>query len=259
MVAVALAPGAARAWDGDDLWNNPANGGGAAPGQTGSISPGGGGIFGTGGARDYFITCANCHVNDQNQQGQIDLAVMFTPPLTVTAGQSSYKPGQLYQVSAQLTGEHLGLSGCGPYVNGNVNNMVATVEDASGRTAGLLASDSGQSSASCPATAPMVTTGTTIMSGDCHAVAAQSGKPAANRTQWYFSWTAPAAGSGALTMYWGAVDGDCKMDSFGDDVRVNRLTMTEGPAVQAPRRPYALAALLLLPALWWATRRKRPT
>ena len=48
-----LGTNAARAWDGPELWYEPAHG----------AVPGGGGIFGTGGERDHHITCEHCHVD----------------------------------------------------------------------------------------------------------------------------------------------------------------------------------------------------
>jgi hypothetical protein len=240
-----LGSASARAWDGDMLWNNPANGGNGAVGSTNALMPGGGGIYGTGGARDYNITCASCHVNDKQQQGQIDATLTFNPPLG--AG-NAYKPGTQYTVTVALVGEHLGLSGCGPYVDGNINQFSASIEDASGRGAGVLVSDSGQSASSCPSAAPMNPTGTTILYGDCHAVSSRAGKSMVNTTSWTFTWTAPAAGAGPITIYWGIVDGDCMMDSFGDDVKTGSTKLTEGTATAERRsRPFALAWLPLLP------------
>ena len=42
----------AAAWDGYNNWCDPASG----------KTAGGGGIIATGGARDYRITCAHCHI-----------------------------------------------------------------------------------------------------------------------------------------------------------------------------------------------------
>src|SRR6185295_5087437 len=99
-------------------------------------------------------------------------------------------PGQSYQVKVSLVGEHLGKSGCGQYLS-HVNNFAATFEDAGGKLAGVLSSDSGQSSASCPQVMPKPINGTTLLYGDCHAVTSSGGE---NMTQWTFSWKAPASG-----------------------------------------------------------------
>jgi hypothetical protein len=250
-----LAPTAAHAWDGDTLWGSPANGGNGAPGTMNALVPGGGGIYGTGGARDYNITCASCHVNDKQQQGKIDGKLTFNPPLG--AG-DSYRPGTQYTIGVALVGEHLGLSGCGPYVDGNINQFGASIEDAAGKSVGVLASDSGQSSASCPAAAPMTSSGTTLLYGDCHAIVSRGGKTMVNTTSWSFTWSAPAAGTGPVTISWGVVDGDCAMDSFGDDVKTGSTKLTEGTAArEAAPGPYGLAILILGPALAVVSRRRR--
>src|SRR4051812_44929401 len=92
-LVAALAPATSRAWDGPDLWYSPAAG----------AQPGGSAIIGTGGALDHNVTCANCHLKAESK---IDLKLDFTPPLPTVAGQPGYAPGQKYQVSVQLTGEH---------------------------------------------------------------------------------------------------------------------------------------------------------
>ena len=256
LIAIALllaVPSLAQAFDGQDLWYTPANGGIAPPGDMTALPPGGGGIFGTGGAHDYGITCGNCHLNDKLQQGKIDLAFVFSPALGSVAGQATYKPGQTYTVTATMSGEHLGQSGCDQYVTGNINNFAATIENASGKTAGALSSDSGQSSTSCPAKAPMVSSGTTMVYGDCKVIFSMGGaKTDAGRVSWTFTWTAPAAGSGALTMFWGVVDGDCMMDSLNDDVKVGTTRMAEATAAREQRTPTRWAFVLLGPLVWIA-------
>jgi hypothetical protein len=173
----------------------------------------------------------------------------------------TYEPGQTYQVDVALIGEHLGLSGCDPFVT-HTNNFVAAFEDASGNVAGTLTSDSGQSSTNCPPTiASPPPPGTTAVYGDCHAVIAYG----ADRTTWHFAWTAPASGAGPLTVFYGAVDGNCDMKSLGDDVVVSSLALGEATAQIAPpeREPgeasrlASLAPLLPLIGLVIAARRRR--
>src|SRR5688572_6957029 len=194
---------AARAWDGPTLWYEQAHG----------AVPGGGGIFGTGGARDHNITCEACHV--ERPTGVIDAALVFTPPLGDVAGMKVYSPGQTYQVRLDLVGELVGLSGCGPYGR-NINNFAATFE-ADGQPAGLLMSDSGQSQDACPTNYDMSWAGTTALYRDCDVVLATDNDD--GRTSWFFSWRAPAAGSGMVTVSYGVVDGDCSMMSMGDAVK----------------------------------------
>jgi hypothetical protein len=218
VLAIASLASPALAWDGPPYWFDPANG---APATPYNVSPGGGGILGTGGAGDYNITCANCHVK---AAGQIGLTLAFdgAPPPAM------YTPGHAYQVTATMTGEHLGLSGCmGSPPLANNNNFAMTAEDDSGMVAGSFAADSG-SSAACPPAAPdpqRFSTGTYLY-GDCHAVLTTG----AGRTSWSFTWTAPAAGAGNVTVHYAGVDGDCMMDSLNDDVKVGTITMGEGMA-----------------------------
>jgi hypothetical protein len=223
------AAGTARAWDGHTLWYDSASG----------ANPGGGGIIGTGGVTDYNITCAHCHTDAMSQ---IDVQLAFTPPLEDVGGEAVYAPGQTYQVAVTLVGEYLGTSGCEMYM-ARTNNFAATVEDVSGKVAGVLASDSGQSSTNCPQDSPGPGAGTTLMYRDCHAVFSNG---AEDRTSWAFSWTAPAAGSGQLTLYYGAVDGNCDMTSKGDDVKVGTLKLGEAMAARAPGRGAPAGRLALL-------------
>ena len=241
-----LAPTVAQAWDGPDLWFAPAAG----------KSPGGNGVIGTGGALDHNITCASCHMKAEST---IDLALDFTPPLPSVGGQPTYTPGQKYTVGVKLVGEHLGLNGCGQYLT-HVNNFAATVENASGKLAGVLGSDSGQTSTSCPKDLPKPINGTTVLYGDCHAVISSG---AENLAAWSFVWTAPAAGSGGLTLYYGAVDGDCDMMSMNDDVKMGTIKLGEATAalVLPPRENPSRTAwfgLGLLP-LGLAARLRRRT
>jgi hypothetical protein len=216
-LVVALTPAKSHAWDGPDLWYSSAAG----------KQPGGAAIIGTGGATDHNITCANCHTKGENK---IDLKLEFSPPLPSVGGLPTYTPGQTYQVSVKLTGEHLGLSGCGQYLT-HVNNFAATIENGGGKLAGVLSSDSGQSSANCPKSMPKPINGTTVLYDDCHAVLASGAEKLAS---WSFGWTAPEAGAGPLTLYYGAVDGNCDMMSLNDDVKVGSLKLGEATASSAP-------------------------
>ncbi len=244
LILCSLAPASpAVAWDGPTLWHEPAD----------AASPGGGGIFGTGGARDYSITCEHCHVG-QPKTGSIDAAVSFTPP--IGGATPLYTPDQTYQVRIDLIGEFRGLSGCGPYT-ANANNFAATFEDAGGATVGVLTSDSGQTQTSCPFDYPMPAGGTTGLYRDCEVV---FGKDDPDLTSWTFSWRAPPAGSGAITMSYGVVDGDCGMMSMADAVKMGKVELGEGMASRRPRtgRSGSALALLLVPLVLAAARRRLP-
>jgi hypothetical protein len=188
---------------------------------------GGSGIYGTGSQTDFGILCTHCH---DKSPGKVDATVGFAPALLGAAGAEKYLPGQAYQVTVDLVGEHLGIGKAGNY-----NAMVATFEDAGGRIAGTMAADSTGSSTNCPANAPAdpnvapYDTKTTIMYGDCHGVLPIFNGPAHNRTRWTFTWTAPAAGRGTVTMYYGLTDGDGDETSDGDDNKLGTKKLTEGP------------------------------
>jgi len=238
----------ASAWDAPELWYDPAQGAKATPYN---VSPGGGGIIGTGGQTDFAITCASCHTSTGVQNaGSISLD--FTP-----AFNGQYVPGQTYTITATLKGEHLGLSGCDPTMD-NRNEMAVTFEDDMGKVAGSMQADYG-STASCPSTPPASGfTGSTVMWKDCHAVIANTLK---NATSWTFKWTAPAQGAGNVTLYYGAVDGDCSMSSMGDDVKTGMMKLSEKTAMndvpKSNRSMYAMLAFVPIIAGVFSRRRRK--
>lgn len=200
-------------------WHDPANGAPSNGGRAGA-----GGIYGMGSAKDYFITCANCHINGK---GMVDAKLTPTPAWEKVNNQDAYKPGQAYTIKLDLTGEHLGLN----QNMDNLNGMAFTVEDQGGNVKGTFTSDTtpAVSSANCPANYPKPdpANGTTYTYGDCHGVVFI---PRPNGTSWTFTWTAPAAGTGQLTAYYGVVDGDHNgKSSLDDDVKMVAQKLVEGP------------------------------
>lgn len=232
VLALSLTPQAALAWDGFHNWYSPASG-------SSDADPGGGGIIGTGGAQDFGITCANCHVESE---GLIALRLTFSPPLESLGGNEGYVPGQTYSVTATLSGEHRGLDGCGQYVS-HTNGFAAAFEDVSGTNTGTLVSDSGQRSDACPALdslrdgsgAWQRPVGTTMVVESCHAVISLETGDQNPRTSWQFQWIAPPAGTGEVTVHYGAVDGDCVMDSFNDDVQTGSIPLQEASTARTPK------------------------
>lgn len=200
-------------------WHDRADGNQSNNGRAGA-----GGLYGMGSAMDRGITCSHCHIK---AAGQIGTTITPTPAWGTVNGSSAYKPGQKYSITVAMTGEHRGLN----QGNNNLNGMAITVEDQAGKVKGVFESDTMPvvSSAACPANYPMQnpTTGTTYLYGDCHGVIYI---PRPNATSWTYSWTAPAAGTGALTMYYGVVDGDADgKSSLDDDVKMGTLKLVEGP------------------------------
>jgi len=243
VLMMSLWPSLALAWDGPQLWHEPADG----------SAPGSGGIFGTGGVRDYRIVCADCHVDPAGSPIQIDFT--FVPALGRVGDTSTYQPGQRYEVTARLVGESLGPP-CDAYMS-HVNGFAATFEDGAGASVGVLESDSGQSQASCPTVYPDPQSGTTVLYQECDVVVPTAGE---NRTQWRFFWRAPSSG-GLVHVYSGGVDGDCGMSSMGDASVAGELLLAQATAQRnrpAPSAPGGLA-WTLVPAIMlggWRLRRK---
>lgn len=207
--AGALAYPFGRSWH-DRADGNPSNGGRA----------GAGGIYGTGGQTDYGITCAHCHIG---AQGKIDVQNTPTPAWQMVNNQAAYKPGQTYQITLNMLNEWKGLN----QMNNNLNGFAATFENQSGKVAGTLISDSGVDSGACPANYPANNPATTTyVYGDCHAVLYV---PHPNTTSWSFSWKAPAAGAGQVTLFYSVVDGDhADKSSLDDDVKSGTVKLVEG-------------------------------
>jgi len=182
---------------------------------------GAGGIYGTGSQHDWGIKCSHCHIGSP---GMIDLEFVIFPDWANVGGDPAYVPGERYTITMNMIGEHLG----DPTDNRNGVNVV--IEDAVGDRAGHYYTDSGVDSVNClPAypdpDPPRVTTYTYY---DCHAVLA-AGTPSAILTSWTFDWEAPAAGTGDVTIFWGAVDGDKNdLSSLDDDVKEGVIQLREG-------------------------------
>jgi hypothetical protein len=193
----------------------------------------GGDIHGTGSNHDWGVTCAHCHINDKQQQGKIDFTITTTPAFAKKNGLDSYVPGTTYQITTAMTGEHLGLA----LVNTNFNGFGLTIEDQSGKTQGVFTSDETppKVSTNCVAVPTMVPDaiikGTTTIRGDCSTLVSLA---KSNLTTWNFTWKAPAAGAGQLTIYYGVVDADYSTNgstrsSLGDDVKIGTKKLVEGP------------------------------
>jgi len=204
-----------------------------AAGDASQNRAGAGGIYKTNGKQDFGIKCSDCHTNGAGTIG-VSLTIIKLPSSAATGwdvvgGADGYEPGATYQVQVDLTGQHLFAA-----TNMDTNGMVATFEDQSGNLAGVLTSDSGQTSSSCPSTYPFpgVHKGpgggaTTVLFGDCHAVISFLN---VQSTTWNFEWTAPSAGTGDVTLHLGVVDGDTGGSSSLDDDTVERsFVLVEGP------------------------------
>ncbi len=217
VLLVTAAP--AAAWDGPELWYDRAD----------AASPGGGGIFGTGGLRDHRVTCSHCHV-DRVENG-VTLDLRFQPALGSAGGEATFQAGQRYRIDVSLVGETLG-SICDPYMM-NMNGFAVAFENDGGAIVGTLESDSGQIQSNCPTNFTDPPSGTTALYRDCQTVFSIAPEDVA---AWTFYWTAPATG-GTVRMYYGGVDGDCTMSSRGDGVVAGRRTLIGASAQSASPAP----------------------
>ncbi len=204
-----------------------------------SSDVGAGFIFGTGSQKDWGITCAMCHIDNAKQQGNVSMTFTPTPAFEMVQGQAAYKPGQVYQMTAVMTANSGSLLGKGK--TEDLDHFAVTIEDANGALAGTLASDtcmggpqSCVSTANCPANftpinqlPPNATTYT--YGAGCTTLFSLSRKPTLNT--WKFSWTAPKAGAGSVTLFYGGVDGNGggePIRSLDDDVTIGTIKIAEG-------------------------------
>lgn len=235
------------------FWTSPANGistmssapgaaytyaaGSPAPYPAGNVP-----IYGTGGARDYGVTCASCHTK---APGLIDASVVPTPAWQLINGNMAYKPGQQYSITVNLINEQKAV---GQAAN-NLNGMALTIENQNGQGVGIFANDAATpvTTNNCPAPTfaslsgaaeSNITTaattylvspasgGATAANGACYTVIFTA---RLNTTSWTFKWTAPAAGAGPATVFYGVVDGDSSgKNSTGDDVKQGKTLLVEG-------------------------------
>jgi len=185
------------------------------PGSDFDKSPGaggGGGIFYAGVPREKGWTCAACHID---APGKIKLSMVSS---LVT--DRRYSPGQAYPITVQLVGEHAGLGS--PQSNYNTMAVAAVLGDGSvgGRFSGYAPED--------------FYDGTTTL--------VSAGKKV-GVTSWTFTWNAPSAMLGPVTIYLCVVDGNganaapgvTLTDPFGDDVACGSVTVTE--AIVGSREP----------------------
>jgi hypothetical protein len=210
-------------------------------------TPGGSDIFATGGVSDWGLTCANCHIK---APGLIDATVLPTPAWPLMGGLKAYSPTKSYAISVTLVGEHLKVNDATLPVPDNLNSFALAIEDQNGKPQGVFTTDgtnalfartsTGPECASKnavlpagfwevqpPATYTNNNTGTTFLGGDCHAIVNLS---IPNKVNWKFTWTAPKAGTGPLTIYYGVVDGSSHgLNSQDDDVKMGTIKLLEGP------------------------------
>ncbi len=169
---------------------------------------GGGGIFYTGAPGERRWDCRACHLDPP---GQIRASLSASPASLFDA--STYAPGESYTITVKLTGEHAGLKTPAT----NTNGLALSIVDTTGAPAGAVV-----------AFAPDA-----IVAGGPATIASTGERLGA--TEWSFTWRAPEASLGRVTVHLGVVDGDgagtsapgAFSDPFGDDVYVASVPIEE--------------------------------
>jgi hypothetical protein len=172
---------------------------------------GGNRVYFAGSPRQKGYDCTACHTG---APGAITAKIEFTPAVA-----GAYQPGTAYAIAVSLVGEHAGFG-----TANNQNGFAAEIVDDSRAIAGGLSATD------------------LVQLVDDGNVAAGEGK---DITMWTFTWTAPAAGRGAATLYLGMVDGNGanradvpENDPGGDDVAIAKLRLCEGaPGCAEPAPP----------------------
>ena len=238
LVAIAIAVVASLAWarpaaafHNGKLFDRAAGGGG------------GGGLFYTGSRRERGWDCTACHVDPRNK---LQLDVSSQPPELIA--EQRYAPGASYTITIAMAnpGAQLGLAA----TRSNFNAMVITTIDDAGAPAGTFSGfDAGK----------FFARGTSILASDSTMV---------NETSWTFTWTAPAAPAGPITIDLGVVDGDgagqttqtTLTDPLGDDTAMRHYVVADAGSARrhTPPRSTGWAGLLaIVPLLAVLGRRRR--
>lgn len=239
------------------------------------------GLYFTGAPRYASLDCSTCHQGGPQQVGlrlNADDMTLFT---------SGYVPGHTYALQVELTNEGQGLKYDNPqkkctdppapddtytYVQCNNNGYGLEIDSAEGPLVGpsvYCAQNPG--TMGCPK--PDYTADQSVVAPDGDAVFGSkiyssdpnNAKEIENNgaTSWRFWWTAPKAGTGALTVYVAAVDGNGgagnaanDQDPYGDDtVSANFFLQEANVAVDnAAHAGCSVAATRAAApaAAWWA-------
>ena len=190
---------------------------------------GGGGIAFDGAPRWTSHTCAVCHTN---APGLIGIRLEADQPALFASG---YQPGQSYHLRVVMENEWAGLAyaaygdNCGfstdPYRPCDENGFGLEFDDTGGTPTGtfavVVANACAPGSTSTDVDAYILKDGTAAMHSGVHD----------GVTAWDVCWTAPAAGTGTVTAFVAAVDGN------GGDGTVNFPNNTTGDDVAAGQVP----------------------
>jgi hypothetical protein len=257
---VCLLPATAHAFaDATQFFPNPSVPHGATVGASGE------GIYFTGAPRFASQTCASCHVDGP---GRVGLKLGADPSALFAGG---YVPGQTYELEVELQNETEGTQYSTPtctdapgtasgYVQCNNNNFALEVDDASGAPLGgyfcatppsaggaCVAPDGSEESLVAPAGDAIF--GNRPIDPNTARLELRNGA-----TSWHLWWTAPKAGSGPVTIFVSAVDGNggggtiaVDQDPYGDDTVAASFFIQEQGAV-VPTGAEVGCALVATPA-----------
>ena len=246
------------------------------------------GIYFTGAPRFSGGDCSSCHTDGPLR---VTLALGVDDETLFSTG---YVPGQTYELSVSLGNESKGLAygtttctDVPPAMSGiayqqcNNNNFALEVDTVDGPLAGpgtFCAAPPSQGG--CPTANPsgdevvVAPDGDAVLGNDAHSMSMPYQRIANDSTSWHLWWSAPPAGSGPVTVYVAAVDGNggsgtvtSDQDPFGDDTVRGVFHVREaggtGPldakagCSAVPGACDAGAGLLLLVTWLGATRRRR--
>jgi hypothetical protein len=206
------------------------------------------GIYFTGAPRFAGQTCSACHTDGPQQ---ITIALGADPADLFATG---YEPGRTYELEVQLKDESLGTEYATPtcteplapsdkyaYVPCNNNNFALEIDTTDWPLASGFCAAAPVAGA-CPMPSPSSDEVVVAPGGDAvfgnqprSTVAGMQKTLTANgRVSWHLWWTAPAAGTGPLTLYVGAVDGNGgdgtttnDQDPYGDDTVAASIMLQE--------------------------------
>lgn len=272
LALVAAAPSAAHAFaDASQFFDQPLNPHSATFGASGE------GLYFTGAPRFASLDCSTCHTAGPQTVG---LRLNADDPSLFDTG---YKPGTTYQLQIQLTNETEGLKYKTPtctdppapddtytYVQCNNNGFGLEIDDATGTPlAGPNVYCPQQPMGGmCPPAdftkdqAVVAPDGDAVFDARVHSSDPDTPKVITRNDafSWSFFWTAPKAGTGPLTVYVSAVDGNGgsglptnDQDPEGDDTVSANFFLQEAnaPVHDSASAGCTLAPVAGAPSLFW--------
>lgn len=209
------------------------------------------GVYFTGAPRFLSQTCGNCHTDGP---GVVRLKLGADQPSLFSDG---YQPGTTYELEVELQGETEGTQYATPtcteprtrndqyaYVPCNNNSYALEIDARDGPLAGPSVFCAAPPIAgACPMPSPLSDESLVSPDGDAvfgnrtHDPAMPKLVTRNDPTTWHLWWTAPAAGSGPVTIYVAAVDGNggsgietSDQDPYGDDTVQASFSIQESGA-----------------------------